>query len=152
MITTIKYLFLILMLTAVYSCRSATERWVDGMADFRETGNKDLELQIARLKKQTRDTVALDYKVRIYLHGKAAENKGYDAGVDFYYHMDSCFSVKAGTREFLPVIVQPVNNGIANCYEYLLSFRVDQAIRLRSLQLVYRDRFIDGKKYVLNLN
>jgi hypothetical protein len=150
--TTTKYLLLLSMLTIIYSCRTATERWVDGMADFRETGNKDLNLQVARLKKQIRDTVALDYKVRIYLHGKATEARGYDANLNFYYHMDSCFSVKADGREFLPVIVQPVNNGIANCYEYLLSFRVDPAIRLRTLEFVYRDRFVDGKKYELNLN
>jgi hypothetical protein len=142
----------VLLILILFSCKSPTERWLNSLAGFKETKDHALTLQAARIKTVIEDTTALNYKVRIYLTSKTAEGRGYDQSLNFNYHMDSCFTVRAEGSDAIPVIIQPVNNGIAHCYEYLLSLEISKAIRLKKLQLVYQDKFIDGKQYIINLN
>ncbi|QEC62542.1 hypothetical protein [Mucilaginibacter ginsenosidivorans] len=68
------------------------------------------------------------------------------------YQMDSCFLLRQGKHDFAPALFEPVNNGVAGCFEYLLSFDLVKDMQAGRLQLVYRDRFISGKPYTLNLH
>ncbi|MFI5160461.1 MAG: hypothetical protein ACHQHN_04250 [Sphingobacteriales bacterium] len=139
------------MIIGLSSCKSPMQRWLDSMTDFAEVKGNAYKIQAARITTGIEDTTTLNYKVRIYL-GKAVTSKGYDESVNFYYHMDSCFLVRTMGGNELPVLVQPVNNGISGCYEYLVSMDISKAMRLKKLELIYQDKFIDGKRYILNLN
>lgn len=142
----------ILTLFVLQSCKTATERWLAKMTDFKELDDKTLSLQVMKMRPQQADTNSFGYQVRIYPSETWLEARGIGASIDFFYHMGSCFSIRAGTSSVSPVIVQPVSNGIANCYEYLLYFNAEKSIKLKHIELVYDDRFINRKQYILKLN
>jgi hypothetical protein len=150
---TSKKIWAIILMTAFCSCKSATQRWMDSMVEFKEINGKALSLQVMKMAADGSDTTSFAYKIRIYPAKTAIENYA-NAGqpLDFYYRMDSCFYLRQGAVNISPVIVEPVNNGIANCYEYLLYFNINKTIKLKHLDLVYADKFIDGKQYALGLN
>ena len=134
------------------SCRSATEKWLDGLADFKELHGKTLSMEIMKVKPVSTDTTALTYKVRIFPAKDWVDNQGRGQKTGLYYGVDSCFSLRSGKASFRPDMVQPVNNGIAGCFEYLISYEVTKAMKMKELQLVYKDKFIDGKQYQMELN
>ncbi|MBS1525839.1 MAG: hypothetical protein JST19_09345 [Bacteroidetes bacterium] len=142
----------ILPLFVLQSCKTATERWLGGLTNFKELDDNALSLQVMKMQLQPTDTTSFGYQVRIYPSKTWLENQGPGQAVDFLYHTDSSFCIRAGKACISPVIVQPVNNGIANCYEYLLYFHVEKEIRLKNIELVYADRFINKKQYALKLN
>lgn len=143
----------VLLLTLLLaSCKTATEKWLAGMTQFKELNDKSLSMQIMKMSSKAIDTSSFGYQVRIYPSKSWIEGQGREQSVNFLYHMDSCFTIQAGNASISPVMVQPISNGIANCYEYMLYFNVEKAIRLKNVELVYKDRFIDGKQYALKLN
>jgi hypothetical protein len=146
-----RLLTLLLMLLQL-SCKSATDRWLAGMTEFKEINDKALSLQVMKMHLSSHDTAGFGYQVRIYPSETWLEDRGAGQSVNFFYHMDSCFTVRAGKASVLPAVMQPVSNGIANCYEYLLYFNIEKAIRLKNIELVYKDKFINGKLYTLRLN
>lgn len=144
----------ILLIAAVmlFSCQSPVERWLDHLAAFKETTSKTLSVQAMKMNAAPNDTNSFSYQVRIYPAKAWLEDNAQSQNINFFYHMDSCFSLKAGAKGFPPAIVQPVSNGISGCYEYLLSFNLEPSIKGRKIELVYQDKFIDGRKYSLQLN
>ncbi|MGN6639752.1 MAG: hypothetical protein ACTHJ8_12635 [Mucilaginibacter sp.] len=147
-----QYMITGLLLLLLTSCKTPVERWLDGMVDFKQVKGKELIIQAARLKAKIEDTTMLNYKVRIYLGHAAQENSAADGSINFNYHVDSAFYVRVAGSKAQPVMIQPVNNGISGCYEYLLMMDINKFNRLKKLQLVYQDKFIDGKQYTINLN
>lgn len=134
------------------SCRNRTEQWQDSLADVRELRAGSLAVVLMKVWPAAGDTASLTYKIRIYPAKQWIEDHTSDQKNGLFYHMDSCFSIRAGKASFNATMVQPVNNGIANCFEYLLLFDIDPAMKNARLSLVYKDKFIDGKPYILNLN
>lgn len=142
-----------LLLTLILaSCRTPTEKWLDGMSDFQSVKGKSLTMEIMKIKPAKEDTTALTYKIRLYPNKEWTENNSGRQKNGFFYGMDSCFTLRTATASYNPDMVQPVNNGIAGCYEYLLSFGVVKAMKGRRLQLGYTDKYIDGKSYQITLN
>jgi len=138
---------MILVLLTLCACRTATEQWLNGLAGFKELHTSAFRLQAMKVTPTGPDTTSVTYQVRIYPSGG-----GTDQAAGFYYGMDSCFSLQSGKVNIKPSYFQPVNNGIAHCFEYLLSFPVNRSMRSAPAGLVYQDRIIDGKRYILNLN
>jgi hypothetical protein len=140
-------LAMIIILFTLCACRTATERWLDGLAGFKELRTPAFRLQAMKVTPAAPDTASVTYQVRIY-----PSRGGTDQATGFYYGMDSCFSLQSGKVNVKPSYFQPVNNGIAHCFEYLLSFPVTRSMRSGPARLVYQDRIIDGKRYILELN
>jgi hypothetical protein len=136
----------------VVSCKTPTERWLNGLADFSEVHSRSLSVEVMKIKPAVTDTTSLNYKVRIFPSKQWAENRSGDEKMSLYYGMDSCFSLQTGKTNLKPSLFQPVNNGIANCYEYLVSFEISKSIKSKHVQLIYHDKSIDGKQYILELN
>ena len=133
-------------------CKSPTQRWFDHLAAFKETGNKKLSIRIMKMKTASADTNTISYQVRIYPSRSWLESNGQSQNINFFYHMDSCFFLQAGAKNVPPALLQPVSNGISGCYEYLLTFNSEPAVKGHKIELVYQDKFIDGRKYSLQLN
>ncbi|WP_439697093.1 hypothetical protein ACFGVS_01025 [Mucilaginibacter sp. AW1-7] len=144
---------LFLIIVTFTACKTPTERWLAGMEDFREVRSATLSLQALRMKESARDTAELNYKVRIYpSRAWLGANSRNGRAADFYYHMDSAFTVKYGNQTMQPQLVQPVANGLSTCFEYLVTIAVTPGLKMKTLSILYRDRFIDGKTYEMNLN
>ena len=141
-----------MMLLILVSCRNRTEQWLDNMAGFQSLKGKTLSLDIMKVKPAKEDTTEIMYKVRLYPDKAWLENATGKQKESLSYSMDSCFSLRAGTVKYMPDMMQPVSNGVAGCQEYLLSFGVEAAMKYKKLQLVYNDRYIDGKTYQIILN
>lgn len=144
-----KYGILIIILLA--ACRTPQQQWLDSLAGYKETKSKTMTLQIMKMTDK-KDTTVLNYQVRLYPAKDWLENSPPDATNNLNYRMDSCFTLKAGGRKQNPVFVQPVAGGVKNCFEYLVSFTMDNTVKMKTLQLVYTDRYIDGRTYFFDLN
>lgn len=143
---------IVLLLFLLASCHTATEKWLNGMPDYQSLKGKSLSIEIMKIKPAKEDTTALTYKIRIYPGKEWTENNSAQQKNGLFYGMDSCFTLRTPIASYSPDMIQPVNNGIAGCYEYLVSFGIVKAMKYRQLQLVYNDRFIDGKPYQIILN
>jgi hypothetical protein len=143
---------IVLMFLMLASCKTATERWLSGLADNKELQAGNFSLEMMKVKPASADTTSLNYKIRIYPSKQWAESKTSEQKAGMYYGMDSCFSLQAGKKNLKPSLFQPVNNGIANCYEYLISFEVSEIIKSTHVELLYHDKLIDGKQHIIELN
>jgi len=143
---------LIPVLLVMASCTNVTERWLNGMANFRELHSPALSLEVMKIKPQPEDTTTLMYTIRLFPAKEWVTGHAAGLNVQLRYGMDSCFSLRSGHAHVNANFIQPVNNGLANCYEYLVSFPVTKAIKAKKVQLVYQDKFIDEKEYRLQLN
>lgn len=134
------------------SCNSATQNWLTGLVDFKDLQAKSFYLEISKIKPAPADTTSLNYKIRIYPSKEWVEGQTSEGKTRLNYGMDSCFSLQTGKLNVKPSYFQPVNNGIVNCFEYMVSFEISNSIRYKRVQLVYHDKVIDGKQYILELN
>lgn len=141
-----------LLLLALTSCQTPTEKWLSGMSDYQSVKSRSLTIEIMKIKPVNKDTTALTYKVRLYPGKEWSENNSGRNKDGLFYGMDSCFTLHTTTASYNPDMIQPVNNGIAGCYEYLLSFGIVKAMKHKQLRLVYDDRYIDGKLHQMTLN
>lgn len=110
-------------------------------------------MQALRVRPATDDTTELSYKVRIYPSKSwLANNHSTESTGNFYYRMDSAFTMKYGSQTMRPQLVQPVANGLSNCFEYLISMEITPGIKMKHISILYQDKFIDGKQYTMDLN
>ena len=136
--------FLLLM---ACSCRPAGD-WGDGLAGYKETHSRDLSVEILRMAGG--DTAAVNYRIR--LRPSAKNNAFVGQQEHLNYGMDSCFYLVSGAGKVSPSFVQAVPDGIKECYEYLVSFNISEAQKLKPLSLVYDDRLTGLKRFSLSLN
>jgi len=142
---------IVFLLLAAMSCKTPKEKWLDGLTGYKEIKSKSMVLQLMRMERKN-DTSVLDYKVRIYPAKSWTEQAGPVDINHLNYQVDSCFSLKAGKAAHSPAFVQPVASGVTGCFEYLVSFALDSTVKMKTLQLVYTDKYIDGHTYSLDLN
>lgn len=133
------------------SCKTPTERWLSGLAEYSQLQSASIKMEVMKMDTKN-DTTILNYRVRIYPDKKWLENNPRNLVSEMNYETDSCFFIKAGGAKCSPGFVQPVANGIKGCYEYLISFNVDNKLKMRSLNLVYTDKYIDRQTHTLNLD
>ena len=143
---------IVMLLLILVSCHTPTKKWLDSMPDYQSLKGKTLSMEIMKVKPAKEDTTELTYKIRIYPGKQWTENNNGRQKNGLFYGMDSCFTLHTSIASYNPDMIQPVNNGIAGCYEYLVSFEIVKAMKYRQLQLLYNDRFIDGKPYHIVLN
>ena len=146
-----KKIAIMVLTLAVMSCKGRTEKWFNGLADYKEVTSSSMQIEVLKMDTQ-RDTSLLNYKLRIYLDRSWVDKNQPNQTNEMNYQADSCFYILAGGVKCRPAFVQPVANGIKNCYEYLISFNADKQLKMKSLNLVYADKYIDGKTYTLDLN
>lgn len=142
---------IIIALLAMAACKTPQQKWLDSLTEYKAVKSKSMTLEIMKMADKN-DTTVLNYKVRLYPAKEWLETRTADAVNNLNYRMDSCFMIKAGSLKHDPVFVQPVVNGIKNCFEYLVSFEMDSTVKMKTLKLVYKDKYIDGHTYFFDLN
>jgi hypothetical protein len=144
-------LLLIGLLMLVFcSCKTPAQKWLDNLTSFQRVS--DGEMTIEALKAKTTDTTTITYNIRIYPSKQWLDNKTEQMSVQFSYGMDSCFYLNTGGLNYKPGMVQPIANGLTDCFEYLVSFDLGSAIKAGQVGLVYQDKYINRKRYTLQLN
>ncbi|WP_183574647.1 hypothetical protein HDF18_01215 [Mucilaginibacter sp. X5P1] len=107
-------------------------------------------LEITRLKNGQGDPGTLDYAVRLIPDKKLLADKDKSFRNSLWYSMDSCFYLVKGQRKIYSAIVQPIANGVAGTFEYMLSFN-EEDLRAGNWSLTYDDRYLNHKKYNLSV-
>jgi hypothetical protein len=127
---------LLLLLTACISRVSSVE-----------LKDKDLIIQARKISKDG------DVKVRIFPNFKdVSAGASKKIRLAMQYQADSSFYLYKGGIKQYAVNVIPVTNGIKDSYEYLLIFNSEQEKSNLKDTLVYQDKYINGKSYILSLN
>jgi hypothetical protein len=131
------------------ACATGVKRWTADIKDYAQTSDKAITVQAAKLPYEAHDSLALNFKVRILVKdavmGSQAQNENQ------LYRMDSCFYMQSGTSKYYPVITQAIATGTGKHYEYLVSFEAYPMVSRKTLNLVYQDKYINKKSYVLLL-
>lgn len=103
---------------------------------------------MAQLKKTTSTDAVQTFMVRVFPDQKIIENRKEEITESFLYHADSCFYLLKNNTKVYPEYVEPIANGIKGSYEFLVEFN-DQDFSLKEYTLIYQDKIINNKKYVL---
>jgi hypothetical protein len=134
---------------ALSACAPGVKRWNAGIKDYAQTSDKAITVQAAKLPYEAHDSLALNFKVRILL--KDDESGKQAQAENQLYRMDSCFYIQSGASKYYPVITQAIATGAGKHYEYLVSFEAYPMVTRKTLNLVYQDKYINKKSYVLLL-
>jgi len=138
------------MLLSLVACKSASQKWMDGLTTFSKLGDTTESVEILKLKPA--DTSSLNYSVRIYPGKQWLTDKKDEQSVEMNYQMDSCIYIRNGGKTFNAAMIQPIANGLTNCFEYLVSFDLEPGMKGPRPAMVYQDKFISKKQYTFQLN
>jgi hypothetical protein len=116
-----------------------------------EIKDKDISFQVIQLKDKAEDGTGLSYKARLLPDRKLIEALTKENKEALYYRMDSCFYIQNGNNKIYAAMVQPIANGISGSYEYLLDFELDRRQKEDTINLVYRDKYINHQEYQLKI-
>lgn len=116
--------------------------------DFIEMKDKDLSIQVMKMNRGE-DSDMHEYRIRIVPYSIPSSHT---LQGDMWYKADSTIYLFDGTNKVYPVIMEPIANGIKNSYEYLLTFSKTTSADEVKLNLVYADRYINNRTYILDLN
>jgi hypothetical protein len=145
-----KRIFGFLALLCTLSCHTPTQKWLDGMTEFGESKSPGVLIRAIKIKPESGDSTELTYKIRVYPSN--AENAKSALTEHFYYHADSLFYFRCGKAVVTPRSVQPIANGLTDCFEYLVSVEITSAIKLHKLSLVFHDQMVDDRDHIIQLN
>ena len=134
----------ICLLTMLCACRK-------NGSTIKRVKDSDMVMESVQLKSKDANTGTLDYAVRIIPDKKLLADKDRSFKSSLWYSMDSCFYLMDGQRKIYSAIVQPIANGVAGTFEYMLSFNEDD-LKTGNWNLIYDDRYLNHKKYTLNLH
>ncbi|AYL93829.1 hypothetical protein [Mucilaginibacter celer] len=127
---------------ALLGCKQAN-------TNLKQITDSGVTLQVINIKNN--DSAATAYKVRIVLTGTTLpEQVTSEAKHGLLYNADSLFYISEGGRKIYPQITQPVANGVANTFEYLVDF--DKMATGADASMIYHDKYITKKDYQVKLN
>ncbi|WP_214073226.1 hypothetical protein [Mucilaginibacter sp. dw_454] len=135
----ISILFLGAIALFMFACRQ-------GNLSAQQIIDNDLLIQFKEIKDGQKDDATHDYAVRLIPAKKLISNKN----TALVYNMDSCFYIVANNKKIYSAIVQPIANGVAGSFEYLLSFNSSD-LKAGKWNLIYQDRYLNHKQYSLKL-
>jgi hypothetical protein len=139
-----------MLLISLGACRTRSQQWVDGLSPFSKQGDTTETVELLKLK--AADTSSLNYSVRIYPSKQWLVEKKDKRSIEMNYEMDSCFYIRNSGKTFRPVMIQPIANGLADCFEYMVSFDLEPSMEGPKPVLFYRDKFITKNLYSFQLN
>lgn len=115
-----------------------------------QISDHDLTLQVMRLDDSAAQAGSYTYKARLVLNKTLLGEQSTEAREALVYRMDSCFYIQQGINKVYASLVQPIAGGVPGTFEYLLEFNQIQDNGQHIF--VYDDRYLNHKKYNINLN
>jgi hypothetical protein len=96
------------------------------------------------------DSATTAYKVRVILtETKLKEQVTSEITHGLLYNTDSLFYIQESKRKVYPILIQPVANGVANTFEYLIDF--DKKENEADASMIYHDKYLTKKDYRVKL-
>jgi hypothetical protein len=117
----------------------------------KQVKDSDMIMEVTQLKGEHADRGTFDYAVRLIPDKKLLAEKDKSYKNSLWYNMDSCFYILNGQKKVYSNIIQPIANGVNGTFEYMLSFN-ESDLKAGNWSLIYDDKYLDHKKYTLNLN
>jgi len=118
----------------------------NSIKDIKQQG---LMLQVRVLLSEPNDANTISYAARLIPDkGLISDNA---VKTKLAYQMDSTFYIQSGKGRIYANLVQPVANGVAGTYEYLVSFDRPGGNSMKG-KLIYQDKYINHQKYQITLN
>jgi hypothetical protein len=108
---------------------------------------KDDDLTVMAIRNSQATEGENTFKVRIFPSKIALENGSNKLTEEMFYRSDSCMYLLHGDKKDYPLYIEPVSNGVKGSYEFLVAF--NKTPNQKSDTLIYHDKFINQKKYVL---
>ena len=135
-------IILITGFTALFtSCKSKST--------VKEIKGHGLTIEVIKLSGQPGDTSTISYSARIIPDKALINDKDNKVKTALLFNMDSCFYLQAGKKKIYASLTQPVANGVAGTFEYLLSFDVSNH-KDADGSLIYQDKYLNHRKYQIN--
>ncbi|WP_316824680.1 hypothetical protein [Pedobacter miscanthi] len=128
----------VMLLAILFGCRAKNQ--------IAELKDSDLTVMAIRNRNAT-DGEGNTYKVRIFPSKLVLENGGNKLAEEMLYRPDSSIYLIHGSKKDYPLYIEPVSNGVKGSYEFLVAFNA--AANRKTDTLIYQDKFINQKKYVL---
>jgi hypothetical protein len=117
---------------------------------FKETKSDGLTFQATAMPGEGSDIGTVSYSARLIPDNALMTGKGRAVKTSLWYGMDSCFYLQAGSKKIYASLTQPIANGIAGTFEYLLSFEIHRQDG-DGYNLIYQDKYLNHRKYQLKL-
>jgi len=114
-----------------------------------QTKDKDLTIQVMRLKNDPSENDVYTYKARLTPQKALLAEKSRNDKEALIYRMDSCFYLQSGPNKIYASLVQPVADGISGSFEYLLQF--EKANDEVEQDFIYKDKYLNHKRYSIKL-
>ena len=112
----------------------------------------DLTVEVVQIKNDPGDETQTSYRARLIPEQKLMEDKTWDERNALSYRMDSCFYIDGAKGRKYAALVQAVANGQKDSYEYLLEFEKDKEGNTGPENMVYRDKYLNGKTRATNVD
>ena len=113
-----------------------------------QVSDQQIALQVVSLDESDNE---VSFKARVVVTSKDLVAKLSSAiAQKMTYQSDSIFYITNGKQKIFPALIQPVANGVANTFEYLIDF--DCRLPEKGLVMVYSDQYLTKKTYQLILN
>lgn len=110
-----------------------------------------LVVKLTKLPEDAPDNSTISYAVRLIPDKSLLANTDQITKTALQYRMDSCFYVINNHHKVYANIVQPIADGVADSFEYLLTFNLDN-LKMGNWKLTYRDRYLNHRQYQLQLS
>ena len=127
----------IMIVALLFSCKAK-----DRVAQL-----KDDDLTVMAIRSSQATDGENTFKVRIFPSKVVLENGSNKLTEEMLYRSDSCMYLLHGDKKDYPLYIEPVSNGVKGSYEFLVAF--SKTPNQKSDTLIYHDKFINQKKYVL---
>lgn len=118
---------------------------------FKEVNAQGMTVQLMRLDDPGNESTHLSYKVKLIPDKQLLENITSTDKTAMQYRMDSCFYIREKNGSNYAALVQPVANGVAGSYEYLLEFDTEPSKKQDSVRLVYQDKYTNRNTYQITI-
>jgi len=118
---------------------------------FKEIKDHGLTIQIIKTIGEPRNDHAINYSARLVPDKGLISEKDAKVKTELWYGMDSCFYLQSGKKRVYPEIIQPIANGVAGSFEYMVSFESTD-LKDGKWNLVYQDKYLNHRKYQMDSN
>jgi hypothetical protein len=118
---------------------------------FQKLSDHDLTILVMRMPDSSGDKSTNNYAARLIPVKGLIDEKDNVIKTRLWYNMDSCFYLEAGKKKIYASLIQPIANGVAGSFEYMLSFEND-ARDDGNWSFIYQDKYLNKKKYALRID
>ncbi|MBT2563805.1 hypothetical protein J7E50_21400 [Pedobacter sp. ISL-68] len=127
----------VMLVALLFSCKAK-----DQVAQL-----KDDDLTVMAIRNSQATEGETTFQVRVFPSKVVLENGSNKLTEEMFYRSDSCMYLLHGDKKDYPLYIEPVSNGVKGSYEFLVAF--NKTPNQKSDTLIYHDKFINQKKYVL---